>query len=93
MADDKHRPFHCGTQAADWEENNCAVCVKGASEDPDKFMDTLSCPIQKAITEAYWDDGSVSEEIAERMGYLDNSPPRQKGFSLIWLCKERQLAD
>jgi hypothetical protein len=35
-----------------------------------------------------FDDGSVTEEIAERMGFLDSKPPRQEGFSYCWRCKE-----
>lgn len=79
----QHRPFHCGTQLAEWEEQ-CYSCTKG-------FVDNETpgtCPITVAINEAYWGDGTVSEEIAERMGYLDHSPPRQKGFSYVWNCKE-----
>jgi hypothetical protein len=50
----------------------------------------MVCDIQLAIGRAYFDDGSVSEDIAERMGYLDNSPPRAKGWVMLWQCKEFQ---
>ena len=81
----QHRPFHCGSQAADWEEANCEHCAKGTPDD-----EIPACPIQRAIFDAYFGDGRVPEDIAERMGYLANSPPRQKGFSYNWRCGEFQ---
>lgn len=82
----EHRPFHCGSQAGDREASNCDRCTKGATAD--ETYDTMTCPIQKALGEAFWNGGTVSEEIAERMGYLDNCPPRQDGFSYVWRCNE-----
>ncbi len=73
----KNYPFHCGTQFADWEESNCCQCRKNA--EPDKMP---TCPIQYALIAAMFDDGSVSDEIAERMGYAEN-----KGH-YNWRCKE-----
>lgn len=81
-----HRPFHCGTQFADWEDANCCRCKKYTP--PDEGMPT--CQIAHAFIEAMFGDGSVSTDIAERCGYLDNSPPRQDGFSYCWRCKEFQ---
>lgn len=78
------QPFHCGTQFSDWEDRNCSYCVKSST-----FADG-DCDIDAALTMAYWGDGQVPDEIAERMGYLDHSPPRQEGFSYNWDCPERK---
>lgn len=77
----RHRPFSCGSQSVDWQAANCARCTK-YSEDASK------CEIDRALLEAMFGDGSVSTDIAERMGYLDNSPPRHEGFAYNWPCKE-----
>lgn len=81
-----NRPFHCGSQGAEWDDVNCGHCTKGLKEGEDSRH--WHCDIQKAIGEAWWSDGTVSDDIAERMGYLDNSPPRQEHFSYLWRCKE-----
>lgn len=60
------RPFHCGSQDADWTERNCWDCRKEWQEDaPTEWP----CDIQKALQDAYWDNGTISAEIARRMGY------------------------
>lgn len=82
MAEKTYVPFDCGTQWHDWSAANCATCVKSV-KDGEEF----TCDIQEAIFETMCDK-EMSEEIAERMGYLDNSPPRQQGFSLNWQCGE-----
>lgn len=82
MSDTKIRPFSCGTQFIDWQNSNCCRCTK---YNPEGIGD---CEIDKALLYASMGDGSVNEEIAERMGYLDNSPPRQEGFSYNWQCGE-----
>lgn len=78
------RPFHCGSQAGYWMETNCERCRKGCPDD----VTPSKCEILIAINEAWWGDGTVPEAIAERMGYLDNSPPRQRGWSYNWRCTE-----
>ena len=82
MAENTYVPFDCGSQWHDWQAANCAMCTKNF-KDGEEF----TCEIQEAIYEMLA-GGVISEEIAERMGYLDNSPPRQKGFSLCWQCGE-----
>ncbi|MHB0967422.1 MAG: hypothetical protein ACYC36_13315 [Bellilinea sp.] len=73
----RHYPFSSGTQFADWTENNCRRCKRyGTKPDPEK------CEIDFAFGDAFWGDGSVSEDIAKRMGYLDNQR------SLVWRCNE-----
>lgn len=83
MAAEKHYPFSCGTQFLDWTGRNCDVCAKASK----------GCEIEHAIMDAQIGDGSVPESIAERMGYLDHSPPRSDGFHLTWPCKEFEGAE
>ncbi|HLI57643.1 MAG TPA: hypothetical protein VKY26_11510 [Actinomycetota bacterium] len=54
----RYRPFSNGTQAMDWTEP-CERC----GHEP-------TCSIYAAIAKAYCTDGTVSEEIARRMGFL-----------------------
>lgn len=79
------RPFHCGTQSADWADANCARCARGWTEGAAE----IKCDIEEALFEAYWDYGEVSDEIAERMGYTENNPPKTGGFAYVWPCPER----
>lgn len=51
------RPFHCGTQFADWLCVNCERCAKKGA-----------CEIESAVLDAARDDGTVSSAIAERLG-------------------------
>lgn len=79
---ERHQPFSCGSQFLDFQNSNCCRCTKYNPEGIGK------CEIDNALLEAQFGDGSVSAEIAERMGFLDNSPPRQEGFSYNWQCGE-----
>ena len=81
---DRYRPFHCGSQFADWEEANCCRCVKYDNIDSGmKVIDPVSdCEIFNALIEACCDDGTVSADIAQRMGYLDNK------LAFQWKCPE-----
>jgi hypothetical protein len=81
VIEDRERPFHCGTQAADWSCSNCDRCKKSAqAEEP------FRCEIQEAIAEAYMTDGTVSREVAARMGYVDC---RQ----FLWACPEAEWTE
>lgn len=71
------RPFSCGTQYGDWVERNCEVCLLYDREKAG------GCEIDDALGLALFGDGTVSEEIAERMGATD---PR----AYSWECPERQ---
>lgn len=83
LTPERHTAFSNGTQFTDWEARNCMECIKSSSHaDGD-------CDIDEALTLACCGDGKVSGEIAERMGLLDNTPPRQEGFSYTWDCPER----
>lgn len=57
MTEKRERPFSCGTQFADWVSANCDRCTH-----------SKKCDIVNALSEAFWGDGSVSIEIAKRMG-------------------------
>lgn len=66
----------------DWEERNCFRCRKSYDEDTNQYR----CDIDKALTVACVDDGSVSDDIARRMGYPAAGP-----LSYTWDCPEREL--
>lgn len=72
------RPFHCGTQYLDWENSNCCRCKKYTD-------DASGCEIMQALAYASVSDGTVSPEMAERMGY-------KKG-AYLWPCAEVDWTD
>ena len=80
-------PFSCGSQYLDWQVSNCGRCKKAASLE-DVKADKFTCEIERAIGVACISDGTVSAEIAQRMGYIDNNPPKTKEFSYLWQCGE-----
>ena len=52
--------FSCGTEAADWMEDNCRQC-KRFNENPDE-----SCPVEVALTLGFFGPVQLSaEQIAE----------------------------
>jgi hypothetical protein len=76
---DKVYPFHCGTQFIDWQNANCCLCSK-MEEDPDKWPE--KCELESALTYAAIDDGSVTPEIAKRLGWEAGK------FAYQWRCGE-----
>lgn len=73
-------PFYCGTQFMDWQESNCCNCKK-YNPDPETGLEIEGeCTILDALGIAAIDDGTVSVEIAKRMGYGENA--------YIWQCGE-----
>lgn len=82
-------PFANGSEFGDWCASNCDKCAKAA--DPDSGR-ASTCSIFDALHEAFFSDGTVSEEIAERMGSLDHRPPRAAGFYYGWPCPEHDPA-
>lgn len=75
------RPFYCGTQYMDWLENNCyRGCSKAAPVDA--TLDEMPCEIERALSWACMDDGTVSAEMGRRMGL-----PRWEGY-YSWPCPE-----
>lgn len=75
----RYTPFSCGTQGLDWRCRNCFRCTKGY----DNAKREWRCDIERAVDEAYMDDGSVDETTAIRMGLLPNNQGRFQ-----WLCTE-----
>lgn len=71
-----YRPFSNGSQYCDWDSRNCCNCIKYSTTDPDK------CEIQNALSEACFGDGTVTEDIAKRMGYMEHKN------SYNWRCPE-----
>jgi len=61
---DRHIPFYCGSQKMDWHCYNCSNCTKGYDDEARAWR----CDLEKAIDNAFMGDGSVSAEIAKRMG-------------------------
>lgn len=72
------RPFSSGSQYGDWKSSNCARCKKF---DPNCARPE-ACEIDYAVGVAYLDDGTVSVEIARRMGYCENHG------KYLWMCPE-----
>lgn len=83
---DRVRPFCSGSQMGDWDLNNCESCAKSINAlDRDATWESMKarglepCEIEHAISRAYIGDGTVSAEIAERMGACDE---------YTWPCPE-----
>lgn len=71
------RPFSNGSQFADWAASNCERCNKYCIH-----ASKGACEIDFAVGMAYLADGSVTVDIAKRMGYLDNTGEYN------WQCNE-----
>lgn len=74
------RPFHCGSQFADWEDRNCNRCYKSATD-----TRRGTCSLQQRLGEAYWGNGTVTAKVAERIGLNDETK-----FAYTWDCPERE---
>lgn len=79
MTEARYRPFSNGSQFSDWRHANCWRCAKQFDEAADEYR----CEIEQALDVACWDDGTVSEDIARRMGYLAAG-----SCSYGWMCPE-----
>ena len=79
IIEDRIRPFHCGTQHADWECCNCDRCTKNTPHE----LGMPTCEVQRAICEAAFGDGSVSREMAFRMGVNEETR-----LAYLWPCAE-----
>ena len=78
---DRVRPFYCGTQYLDWLNRNCFRCAKVEyDDDPDKCR--FDCEIEKALSRADTDDGTIAADLARRMDCT--------GKDYLWGCPERQ---
>ena len=71
MSDDaKNRPFHCGTQYADWQINNCERCRKGddfRNGTPWQEGRAPSCDLETALGVSYITNGTVTNEVYDRL--------------------------
>jgi len=72
------RPFSCGTQYLDWSASNCVTCKKSGMAPP-------QCDIERALISGCFGDGTVTESIAKRMGWV-----KGPAFHYIWECPERE---
>ena len=71
------RPFHNGSQFADWRILNCDSCKRSV----DNKKSGGSCDIEEALDVACLTDGNVSNEIGVRMGATDP-------IAYTWKCPE-----
>lgn len=77
-------PFSNGTEYIAWDSAYCWKCGRGPYrnyDDPDAQQDGF-CDIFDALADAYLDDGTISAEIAERMG--DPWQQRCREFLAEW---------
>ena len=72
------RPFSNGTEYGDWQASNCERCKKAYFPDEAETI----CEIFYALDMASFLDGTISEDIARRMGFLDHPE------SYVWPCGE-----
>ena len=77
----RQRPFSNGGQFMDWCASNCDRCVLGNAN-----RESGACDIEQALALAYLDDGTVSEDIARRMGYLKPDGTTDRNYA--WPCTE-----
>jgi hypothetical protein len=64
----------------DWTARNCDRCWKGYKGDADKRS---LCSLEKALSLACVGDGTISAEVATRIGYSDP-------LAYTWGCPERE---
>ena len=79
VSQDRVRPFSQGTQYLDWQEGNCCRCAKYNTEGGEVVHPV--CELDEALMVAMFDDGTISREIADRLGV-----PRNTWSD--WACKE-----
>lgn len=83
---ERSNPFSTGSQFADWCSRNCDRCVKYEPEGA-----PAACEIDHALLAAQCGDGSVTQDIAERLGYVEGTAFTEDGFFYTWDCPERIL--
>ena len=85
------RPFSNGTEFMAWTERNCDRCGKGMLYDEDTEAVEFRCPVEEALHGADADDGSLSAEMAARMGYPAKAYTEKGGRRVrywTWDCPE-----
>jgi len=79
------RPFSCGTQHGDWAGANCERCIHGATQDEHGDW-TFRCRMERLISAAACDDGTISMTCAKRIGYVDAHADGERPY--CWQCRE-----
>lgn len=77
-------PFANGYEYDAWTERNCDICPLRYK----KIARRFDCEIEEALTLAAIDDGTISQEIADAMGWTVDRID-QPG----WPCKKRLELD
>lgn len=78
---DRAYPFSNGSQYMDWKSSNCEA-NEGCHKRYDEKAQDWRCDIERAIDNAYMDDGTIDREMAVRMGMPGDS-------NYVWPCPER----
>ena len=87
---DKHYPFHCGTQYADWSDSNCGKCAKGGDYRKQSFSAPPSCDLECTLGTALFGDGSVPIEAYDR---LFGPITMNRHLEYRWVCGEFEPMD
>lgn len=73
--------FANGFEFRAWRAANCDGCARSYDETSGRYR----CDLEKAIDEASWTTGEVSDEVLHRLGWKEDNR-----FMLGWSCAERQ---
>ena len=82
MTNERIPLFSTGTQSMDWMANNCDRCTKAGDISE---RGSSKCELFEALGDAGADDGTVSPEIAQRIGRTS------AGTRYVWQCPELHL--
>lgn len=74
------RPFANGFEYYAWIERNCGRCVR--------FTPEPTCEIEEALALACLGTGTISREIADRVGYAPERIYLDGHLILGWPCAE-----
>lgn len=77
----RYIPFSNGAQYLDWEASNCGRCKKAATKENFK-AGIFTCDIEKDLVYGAIADGTVTKEIAQRMGLFGHE------LYHVWRCGE-----
>lgn len=72
------RVFSCGSEYLDWQDRNCHRCVKDYVPE----TEAAPCELENAIAGAAVGDGTIPDELAERLKVGIYGPARE--------CPERE---
>lgn len=72
MSDKRYTPWSNGSEFMDWYDDQCMHCESGS----DGICDAseIKCKHEYSIALACIDDGTIPEETAKFIGYIDNLP-------------------